>query len=64
MNPIVMASYFPEAGNVSGSNADMCADVAQGLLSSGSGNLFELSDRSRSHTFTISPTTSSTGCHP
>ena len=23
-----MASYFPEAGNLNGSNADMCSDVA------------------------------------
>ena len=38
-----MASYFPEAENVNGSNADMCSDVA-GPSSSGSGHLFELSD--------------------
>ena len=40
-----MASYFPEAGNLNGSNADMCSDVT-GPWSSGSGDLFELSDRS------------------
>ena len=40
-----MASYFPEAGNLNGSNADMCSDVA-GPSISGSGDLFELSDRS------------------
>ena len=40
-----MALYFPEAGNLNGSNVDMCSDVA-GLSSSGSGDLFELSDRS------------------
>ena len=40
-----MASYFPKAGNLHGSNADMCSDVA-GLSISGSGDFFELSDRS------------------
>lgn len=40
-----MASYFPEAGNLNGSNADMCSNVA-GSSSSRSGYLFELSDRS------------------
>ena len=49
-----VASYFPEAGNFNGSNADMCSDVA-GPSISGSGDLFELSDRSRSRTFTIPP---------
>ena len=34
-------SYFPEAGNLDGSNADMCSNVA-GPSSSGSGDLFEL----------------------
>ena len=33
-----MASYFPEAGNLNGINADMCSDVA-GPSSSGSGDL-------------------------
>ena len=41
-----MASYFPEAGNFKGSDADMCCDVA-GPSSGGSGDLFELSDRSK-----------------
>ena len=50
-----MASYFPEAGNLNRSNAEMA-----GPSSSGSGDLFELSDRSNE---TISPTTSSTGRH-
>ena len=36
---------FPEAGNLNGSNADMCSDVA-GPSISGSGDLFKLSDRS------------------
>ena len=36
---------FPEAGNLNGSNADMCSVVAR-PLSSGSGDLFEFSDRS------------------
>ena len=39
------ASYFPEAGNLNGRNADMCFDVAR-PSSSGSGDLFELTDRS------------------
>ena len=41
-----MVSYFPEAGNLNGSNADVCSDVA-GPSSSSLGNLFELSDRSK-----------------
>lgn len=40
-----MALYFPEAGNLNGSNANMCSNVA-GSWSSSSGDLFELSDRS------------------
>ena len=40
-----MASYFPEEGNLNGRNTDMCSDVA-GPSSSGSGDLFELSERS------------------
>ena len=39
-----MASYFPEARGLNGTNADMCSDVA-GSSISGSGDLFELSDR-------------------
>ena len=39
-----MASFFPGAGNLNGSNPDMCSDVAE-PSSSGSGDLFELSDR-------------------
>ena len=38
-----MASYFPEAGNLNGCNADMCSDVA-GPSSSVSGDFFEFSD--------------------
>ena len=38
-------SYFPEAGNLNGSNADMFSDVA-GPSISGLGDLFELSDGS------------------
>ena len=38
-----MASSFPEAGNLKGSNADMCFDVA-GPSNSDSDDLFELSD--------------------
>ena len=62
MNESNMASYFPEAGNLNGSNADMCSDVA-GPSSSGSGDLFDFGASSRSRTFTISPTNSTTGRH-
>ena len=55
-----VASYFPEAGNLNGRNADMCSDVA-GLSNSGLVDLFELSDRS--NTFTISRTTNTNGRH-
>ena len=40
-----MASYFAEAANLNGGNADMRSDVA-GLSGSGSGDLLEFSDRS------------------
>ena len=40
-----MASCFPETENLNGSNADMCSDV-DGPSIRGSGDLFELSDRS------------------
>ena len=33
-----MASYFPETGNLNGSNADTCSDMA-GPSKSGSGDL-------------------------
>ena len=39
MNEFNMALYFPKAGNVNGSNVDMCSGVA-GLLSSSSSALF------------------------
>ena len=55
-----MATYFPEAGNLNDGNVDMCSDVA-GPSSSGLSDLFELSDMS--NTLTISPTTTTTGCH-
>ena len=42
---IQYGGVFPEVGNVNGSNADVCSDVA-GPSSSGSGDLIELSDRS------------------
>ena len=45
-----MTSYFSEAGNSNGSKAYMCSDVA-GQSSSGSGDLFELSDRSNTTYF-------------
>ena len=41
MNKSNMALYFPEVGNLNGSNADMCSDVAE-PSSSGLGDLFEL----------------------
>ena len=57
-----MESYFPEARNLKGSNAEMCSDVA-GPSSNGSGDLVGLLDRSRPRAFAISPTTSTTGRH-
>ena len=57
-----MASYFPEAGNLNGRNADMCSDVA-GLSSSGSGDFFELPLGQILRTFTISSATSTAGRH-
>ena len=39
-----VASYFFDAGNLNGSNAYLCSDVA-GSLRSGSEDLLELSDR-------------------
>ena len=53
-----MASFFPDAGNLNGSNADMCSDVT-GPSSSSSSDLFELSDL----VLIISPTTSTAGRH-
>ena len=41
-NECNMASYFPEAGNLNGDNADMCFDVA-GPSNRGLGDLFEVS---------------------
>ena len=55
-NRKLRAGFFPDAGNLNASNADMCSDTA-GPSNSGSGVLFELLDRSKSHTFTISATT-------
>ena len=49
-----MAWYFPEAGNLNGSNADMCSNVA-GPLSSGSGDLFDFGSSSRSHILLLFP---------
>ena len=57
MNPIMMTSYFPGAGNLNGSNADMCSDVVE-PSSSDSVDLFDFGSSCRSRTFTISPTTS------
>ena len=60
-----VASYFPEAGSLNGSNANMCSDVA-GPSSSGSGDLFELSDRWNKTLDPVPPpypTTSTTGRH-
>ena len=64
MNESNMAPYFPEAGNFNSSNADMCFNVVGlsmvGLSRSGSGDLFELWDRSNK---IVSPTTSTYGHH-
>ena len=49
-----MASYFPEAGNLNGSNADMCSDVAE-PSSSGSSDFFEFSDRSNKAIILLCP---------
>ena len=49
-----MASYFPEVKNLNGSYADMCSDMA-GPSSSGSGDLFELSDRSNKTFISLFP---------
>ena len=59
-----MALYFPEAGNLNGSNADMCSNVA-GPLSSSLGDFFDFGSSYRSCTFTIkfSPTTCTNDCH-
>ena len=48
MNPIIVASYFPEAGNLNGSNAAMCSNMSNvaGPSSSGSGDFSRLLDRS------------------
>ena len=58
-----MASYFSEVGNLNGSNNDICSDVT-GPSSSSSGNLlmsFQIGQILR--TFTISPSTSTSGRH-
>ena len=57
-----MALYFPEAGNLNDSNADMCSDVA-GPSSSGTGDLFDLGSSSRSRSSISSPTTSTNVRH-
>ena len=57
-----VASYFPEAGNLNGRNADMCSDVA-GPSSSGSGDFLSFQVGQILRTFTISLTTSTTGRH-
>ena len=46
MNESNMASYFQEAGNLSGSCTGMCSEVA-GPSNSGSRNLFGLLDREK-----------------
>ena len=58
MNKSNMALYFPEVEYLNGSHADMCSDTAGAL-----GDLFDFGSSSRSHTFTISPTTNATGRH-
>ena len=49
-----MASYFPEAENLNGRNAVVCFHVAR-PSSSGSGDLFGLSDRSNTTYFYYFP---------
>ena len=49
-----MALHFRKAGNLNGINAEVCPDVA-GSSSSGSGDLFELSDRSNTTYFYYFP---------
>ena len=49
-----VASYFFEAGNLNSSYAYMCSDVA-GPSISGSGDVFELSDRSNTTYFYYFP---------
>ena len=49
-----MALYFPVAGSLNGSNADMCSDVI-GMSISGSDDLFKLSDRSNTMYFYYFP---------
>ena len=49
-----MASYFPEAGNLNGSNDDMGSDVA-GWSSSGSSDSFEFSDMSNEAVILLFP---------
>ena len=57
-----IASYFPEAGNLNGSNVGMCFDVAE-PSNSGSGDFLSFWIDHGSRTFTISPTTSATDRH-
>ena len=45
-----MASYFPEAGNLRGRNADICSDMA-GPSGSGLGDLLVFGSSSRFRTF-------------
>ena len=54
-----VVQYFPEAGNLNDSNADMSFVVA-GLSSSGSGDLFALADRTNTAYVYYSPNTNST----
>ena len=49
-----MASYFSEAENLNGSNAYMCSDAA-GPSSGGSGDLFDISERSKTTYFYYFP---------
>ena len=52
-----MASYFPEAENLNGINTDVCFGVA-GPSSNGSGDLFELTDRSNEAIILLFPSLS------
>ena len=66
-NKSKMASYFPGAGNLNGSDTEICFDVA-GPSSSGSGNLEDHSESSNKMSETLnrdtSGWTSSLACLP
>ena len=60
-----MASYFPEVGNLNGTNADMCSDVAGPSSSqvAARGIFLSFQTGQMLRSFTISPTTNTNGRH-